>query len=469
MNGYSEVLDTIAAVSTPRGKGGIAVIRISGPQAADIAGRVFISKSGKKLTERPRSAFYGEIREPIENGSLIDTGLAVFFPGPGSFTGEDTVEISCHGGVLVTSAVLRAALNAGARQAEAGEFTRRSFASGKMSLPEAEALGLLLDAGTENQLRLSRAGLSGTLAGRCAGLRDSITGLLTDIYARIDFPEEDLGSIPDGEIADRLAQIRQETERLCGTYRTGRAVAEGIDTVICGRTNAGKSTLFNLMTGSDDAIVTDIEGTTRDILTSVVSFGGATLRLCDTAGIRGETDDKVEAIGIGRANKKIDSAELVLFLIDGSRRPDDQDTGLAQRLLNHPGQVIAVMTKTDLPKNAETDALFSRFENRVTVSARTPDGIGALERLVADMFIDGQLDIGTDPVVSSARQYTALCEALSGIDAAIDAMNSGFAHDVVSVCLEDAAAAFAGLDGRGFGAVSADVIDGIFSKFCVGK
>ena len=216
----------------------------------------------------------------------------------------------------VTILAACAVLSAGARQAEKGEFTRRAVASGKMTLAEAESLGLLIDAGTDSQLKLSRSGMNGALAGECSMLRKEITCLLTDIYARIDFPEEDLGSIPDGEVSSRIRRLLAETEKLLGSYRTGRAVAEGIDTVICGRTNTGKSTLFNRLTGSDDAIVTDTEGTTRDVLSATVSLGGVTLRLHDTAGIREKTSDDVENIGIERAIRKIRSSELVLFVID---------------------------------------------------------------------------------------------------------------------------------------------------------
>lgn len=242
MTEHNALLDTIAAVSTPRGKGGVALLRISGPDAARIGEAVFAPRGGKKLTDKPRYEFFGDILAPddAEGGAFraVDDGLAVFFKGPASFTGEDTVELCCHGGVLVTRTVLAACLAAGARQAERGEFTRRAFAAGKISLPEAEALGLLLDAGTDAQLRLSRSGMSGKLAGACAELRTELTALLTDIYARVDFPEEDLGSIPDEEVRERVAALAEKTAALAATWRTGRAIAEGIPTVICGRTNA---------------------------------------------------------------------------------------------------------------------------------------------------------------------------------------------------------------------------------------
>ena len=474
MTEHNALLDTIAAVSTPRGKGGVALLRISGPDAARIGEAVFAPRGGKKLTDKPRYEFFGDILAPdeAEGGAfrVVDDGLAVFFKGPASFTGEDTVELCCHGGVLVTRTVLAACLAAGARQAERGEFTRRAFAAGKISLPEAEALGLLLDAGTDAQLRLSRSGMSGKLAAACAGLRTELTALLTDIYARVDFPEEDLGSIPDEEVRERVAALAEKTAALAATWRTGRAIAEGIPTVICGRTNAGKSTLYNRMVGSDEAIVTDIAGTTRDVLTSTVSFGGATLLLSDTAGIRENTSDAVEAIGVDRARERIDGAELVLFLLDGSRAPDADDAELAARLCGHPGTVIALLTKADAGTVCGGAlALWEKFALREKISAKTGEGIDRLAAKISELFLDGSLDLGRDAILSSARQYEALRRTADALGEAAASLDAGFPPDVASTCLEDAAIGLSELDGRGHGAVSADVIDGIFSKFCVGK
>ena len=465
---FATDFSTIAAISTPQGKGGVALVRISGPEACAVGDRIFKRINGKSVSESPvRMALFGEIVDPIDGGR-IDTGLCTRFAAPNSFTGEDTVEICCHGGILVTRAVLGAALAAGARRAEAGEFTRRAFAAGKISLNEAEALGMLLDAGTEAQLKLSRGGMSGALSAACDGLRREITTLLEDIYARVDFPEEDLGSISDGEVISRLGELVNSAKKLAATYSTGRAVAEGIPTVICGRTNAGKSTLYNLLVGSDEAIVTDIEGTTRDILTATVSFGGATLLLSDTAGLR-ETAEEVERIGIRRAEERIDSAELVLFLIDSSREPSEDDRALAERLGSHGGRVVAVLTKSDLERNAEAVALSEKFELRVTLSVKSGEGCEELEALVSRLFIDGDLDTERDAVISSARQHDALLRVIDALGEALSSLTEGFPPDVAGVCLEDAAARLCELDGRGHGAVGADIADGIFSRFCVGK
>jgi len=476
MNEFSSLLDTIAAVSTPRGKGGVALIRISGPDASLVLDKIFVPAGTKKAADCPRKEIFGKIVRPEgadRAGEYVDSGLAVFFKGPASFTGDDTAEICCHGGTLVTAAVLEAALLAGARQAEAGEFTRRAFASGKLSLPEAEALGLLLDAKTDAQMRLSHSGMNGSLTEACGKLHEEITALLTDIYARIDFPEEDLGSIPLDEIIERTDALVQSTDKLSSTYKTGRAIAEGIKTVICGKTNVGKSTLYNMMSNSDDAIVTDIAGTTRDVLSSVVSFGGVTLNLSDTAGIRAKTGDTVEAIGIERAKKRISDAELILFLIDSSREPSADDYAIADDIrarLASGGTCIALLTKNDIEKKDEKAvALYESFGHKVAISAKTGEGREEFEKLISGLFIDGTIDITEDAVVSSARQYETLSKCREALVQALDALKEGYPTDIASVCLEDSATFLSELDGRGHGAVSADVIDGIFSKFCVGK
>lgn len=462
--------DTIAAISTPRGKGGVALIRISGADAADIGDRIFRPKNKKPMSAHTeRTAVFGDIVG--DDGASVDSGLAVLFRAPRSFTGEDTVEISCHGGVLVSAAVLGAALAAGARQAEAGEFTRRAYAAGKLTLTEAESLGMLLDARTDSQLRLARGGMSGVVSRASEELSSRISEVLGDIYARVDFPDEDLGELSTDEVIARLEDIGACAGRLAATYSTGRAIAEGIPTVICGRTNAGKSTLYNRMTGEDSAIVTAFEGTTRDILTETVSFGGVTLRLSDTAGIR-EGQDEAEKIGIDRARERIRGSELVLFLIDGSREPDADEYSLADELTARGfGRVIAILGKSDLTDgvNGAVPAaveLWSRFADRAVISAESGEGMEELANMVAGIFLDSSLSPETDAVVQNERQYAALKEARQAIDEAREALAVGFSPDVAGISLESALSSLRAIDGRG---VCAEVVDGIFAKFCVGK
>ncbi len=461
------VFDTIAAVSTPRGKGGIAVIRISGADAQAVADKVFFPKNGKRLSEQLHAVtVYGEIREPM-SGDIIDDGMAVFFRAPRSFTCEDTVEISCHGGVLVTETVLTAVFSAGARPAEAGEFTRRAFIAGRMSLSQAEALGALLEAKTHSQLVLSRSGVRGLLSERIEELYTEISDVLSSIYAKIDFPDEDLADMSRDEILAALENIKLKTEKLSATYKTGRAVNEGIKTVICGRTNAGKSSLYNRIVGREAAIVTDIEGTTRDLLEETAAFGKVTLRLCDTAGLR-ETADKVESIGVERAKQVMSEAELIFAVFDASRKPDADDLELIKELQNHSACIIPVLNKSDIAEStAMSDTLRAAgFESAVKLSAATGDGIDELVRVVDERFTDGDIDLRYDAVVADARQYAALIKSAEALGETVDELKSGYELDACCIDAERAMTHLGEINGHHTGE---DIISSIFHKFCVGK
>ena len=453
------VLDTVAAVSTPRGKGGIAVIRISGEGTAALADKVF--KSKESPVSMPRRAVLGKICRP--NGEVVDEGIAVFFAAPASFTGEDVLEISCHGGVLVTEAVLGAVLEAGARPADAGEFTARAMLSGKISLSEAEALGALLDAGTAGQMALARGGMSGKLADAVRGIYEGLALLLADVYAKIDFPDEDLMELGRDELAARLAELGEKTKALSATWQTGRAVSEGIKTVICGPVNAGKSTLYNALVGYDAAIVTDLAGTTRDIISETVPLGDVTLSLFDTAGLR-ETEDTVEKIGVQRARAALRDAELVLAVFDGSRPADEAARDLLSELQTLDATVVVVLNKQDKACLFESDLLDS-FAHVVTVSAAKGE-ISELCTLVERLYLSAEIDIRNDAVVANARQFAALSRGAEAIRIALDALSLGIPLDATCVEMERAMAAVGEVDGR---AVGEDVVSEIFSHFCVGK
>ena len=338
-----ELFDTVAAVSTPRGKGGIAVIRISGPNARDILARVF-RPLARAPQDAPRSAVFGEILGA--DGRVIDEGLATLFVAPASFTGEDVAELSCHGGILLTEQVLSATLAAGARPARAGEFTRRALMNGKMKLSAAEALGNLLEAQTAGQLTLARGGMAGHLSAKLEGAYARLSALLADAYAKIDFPDEDLNTLSREELANAFADVAEGLSTLLATYRTGHAVAEGISTVICGPVNAGKSTLYNALLGREAAIVTDVAGTTRDILCETVALGDVTLRLFDMAGLR-ETADRVEGIGVERSREAMQSAELIFAVLDASRAPDGEALAFCKMLPTLSATVVAVLNKCE--------------------------------------------------------------------------------------------------------------------------
>ncbi len=460
MNG----IDTIAAISTPRGVGGIAVIRISGGDAVSVAGRVFFTASGKTLPEVGHShACYGEIRYC---GEVIDDGIATVFFGPRSFTGEDTVEISCHGGVLVTERVLAAVLASGARAALPGEFTRRAFVAGKLTLAEAEATGELIHAKTGSQLALASPSSRSLLSERIDSIRERLLDLLARLSVRLDYPEEDLSDIDEGELLSETESLYRDVTALCETYKTARAVSVGVETVICGRPNAGKSTLYNLFLGQNAAIVTDIPGTTRDVLTSEATAGRVLLRLSDTAGIR-ESGDAVEAIGVMRARERIASSELLITVHDASVRPGDDDIFV----LSSPAPVkLAVINKTDIADAAcaERYAELATAYGAVPVLCALSEGKGfytVVEKIEA-AFTDGSLRLGHDAVIMSARQAAEADEAASSLASAASAVRSGLPVDIAVSELSLAHAALCRLDGR---EASEDVLSRVFSRFCVGK
>ncbi|MBR6709642.1 MAG: tRNA uridine-5-carboxymethylaminomethyl(34) synthesis GTPase MnmE [Clostridia bacterium] len=458
------MFDTIAAVSTPRGKGGIAVIRVSGPDVTAIAARVF---SVDLNARPPRTAVHGQILAPLPDGGyeVVDDGVAVLWRAPASFTGEDTLELSCHGGILVTQAVLEAVLAAGARPAQAGEFTRRAYLSGRIDLSQAEALGALLEAKTRSQLALSRGGMRGKLGERCAELGDMLRTVAVSCMAAIDFPDEDLRELSRTEMIDAVEQAVGGLRELASTWRTGRAVAEGIPTVLCGRANVGKSALYNRIVGREAAIVTSIAGTTRDMLTETAQLGGVTLRLADTAGLR-ETDDPVEAIGVGRAREAMEGAELILAVFDAASPLTEDDETMISSLAGLSGEKIIICNQTDRGICEETCARLREVGEVVLLSAETGVGMEALASVVAERFLDGNLSLGEDAIVSGARQYAALIRSAESAEAALSALQNGLPEDLCCVDLELALAALDDLSGR---SVSEEIVGEIFSRFCVGK
>ncbi len=458
----NDFLSTVAAVSTPRGKGGVALIRISGEEAAAVAGRCFLPKCGKSIENlTPRTAYFGDI---ISEGEIIDDGILTVFRAPHSYTGEDMVEISCHGGVLVTEQVLTAVLLAGASPAAAGEFTRRAFVNGKLTLTKAEAVGEILEAKSTAQLRIAASQRRGALSDKTDKAAKELTALVADVYAKIDYPDEDLSEIDDCEFATRANAVKNELEKLKATYRFGSAVFEGINTVICGAPNRGKSSLYNAIVNEDAAIVTSIAGTTRDILERDIPLGNIMLHLTDTAGIH-ETEDIVEKIGVERAKERLSSAELVICVLDSSKPLDESDLALFNELSKTAAPKIAILNKSDL-EGAKNSLPVGLFIKEISMSAKNGEGLNDLKAAVEELFTTEKIDIGSDAVVTSARQFSALCEALTLIDDALSAVNDGIGADIASSSLERAIAAIGELDGK---SVSENVVSEIFGRFCVGK
>ena len=463
MNNLTQV---IAAVSTPPGKGGVAIIRMSGEGAFEIAERVFFPISGRSFSEyAPRLQVYGHI---IEDGERIDDVLATRFPAPHSYTGEDTVEIGCHGGILVTRTVLEALLRAGARVAEAGEFTRRAFINGRLSLTEAEAISDLLEARSREQIRLAGDGARSRLSGRIAKIRGELVSLMSSVYARIDYPDEDLGDFSDEELLTRIYNIKEDCENLLSTYRTGRAISEGVRCVLCGKPNVGKSTIYNLLVGEEAAIVTDIPGTTRDVLERSVPLGRIMLNLRDTAGIReNEKADAVESIGIRKSREMIEKCELLFAIFDISRPFDEEDELIIRAANSVNVPKLAILNKSDISANFDTERL-SAFDAIIMASATKGEDelIRSLGDFVNRAFTDERIVIGQDAIISSARQHAALTRCLDYLRAAAESLELGFAQDAASSDIERALGAISELDGR---AVSEEIVSDIFSKFCVGK
>ncbi len=454
---------TVAAVSTPYGRGGIAVIRISGPDAIPIAEKLFVPGGASALSALDTNRMvWGRIYYKEE---AIDDGMAVVFRAPHSYTGEDTVEISCHGGIFLTQKVLESVFFCGAHPAGPGEFTKRAFLNGKLGLSQAEAIIDLIDAQSMEGVRLAGAGARGMLKRAADEIYVLLRDAVSSTYAFIDFPDEDLTDLSPEELLARIGQAKEKLSALAKSYTVGKAVNEGIRCAIVGKPNTGKSSLLNCLMGEDRAIVTDIAGTTRDVLEETVSIGRILLRLADTAGIHG-TDDVVERLGVERSLRALGDAELVLAVFDGSEALGEEDFALAAHLRGVTCPIIAIVNKSDAGLSADVDALGVPFAETVTVSAARGDGIDELRAAIEGLFLAGQIDYSTDAVVSNARQYAAVCTAAEHVGRAEEALQNGFTQDIAGMDLELALSALAEVDGR---AVTGDVVDTIFHNFCVGK
>ena len=453
---------TVSALSTPPGKGGVALIRTSGVDAIRIVDACFRAKNGISLQSAPsRTAIYGNF---LFEGECVDDVLVTVFRAPHSYTGEDMVEITSHGSMLIVKVILSALFKEGAVSAERGEFTKRAFLAGKLGLSEAEAIGELLDAKSTSQLKLFEKDSRSKLSRKLGAIYDALCALVSTVYAKIDYPDEDLADLSEEEILERANEIIQDCRTLCATYATGKAIAEGIPTVLLGKPNTGKSSLYNLLCGKDAAIVTEIAGTTRDVLEAGVSCGKTFLRLYDTAGVR-ETQDPIEKIGVLKSREAAEQAELILALFDASQPWDQEDEALLTFIDTLKGEKIAILNKTDLGVEMDVSHVASRFPHILSVSVKKED-IGNLPACIDSLFIDEKIRVGEDAILSSARQYAAMKKTLGFMESACAALKAGCAVDAAVSDLELALGALAETDGR---AVSDDIVSRIFTKFCVGK
>ena len=451
---------TIAAISTAQGEGGIGVIRISGDDAFRVADRIFKSVSGKKLSDmKGYTAAFGKV---CSNGEEIDEAVALVFRAPHSYTGENVVELSCHGGIFITKQVLRAVLDSGAVPAQAGEFTKRAFLNGKIDLTEAESVMDIISAKSKSAARAALFVKDGALRRKIDTVKDNLLALTAHLSAWADYPEEDIAEVSDEEIFDTCKSSEKTLEGLLSTYDSGQAVMQGIDTVIAGRPNVGKSTLMNLLSGYEKSIVTDIPGTTRDIVEDTVVLGDVILRLSDTAGLR-NTDDTVEKIGVDRAKKRLEQCGLLLAVFDNSSELTEDDISLIESARNVP--TIAIINKTDLEQRLNIDYIAENIENIVYISAKNGEGRQELVTMVEKLAGTASLN-PSEGILSNERQRQAAANALSSVKEAFAALESGFTYDAVTVSLEDAISSLLELTGE---RTSDEVIDRVFHNFCVGK
>lgn len=453
-------MSTIAAISTAQGQGGIGVIRVSGEQAFTIVDKIFKSVSGKKIMDiKGYTALFGHI---YNNEEVLDEAVVLKYVAPKSFTGENVVEIYCHGGMYITKEVLNAVIMAGASLAEPGEFTKRAYLNGKMDLTEAESVMDIISAKSKSAARAALFVKDGALFKKSQQVKQLLLDKAAHLSAWADYPEEDIPEVSEDSIMEAIEESISILEKLLSTYDMGQVVKEGIDTVIAGRPNAGKSTLMNLLVGREKSIVTNIAGTTRDVVEDTVLVGNVMLKLSDTAGIR-DTDNEIEKIGVQKTFDKINGAGLVIALFDNNEELNSEDIDLINKIKDIP--CIAVINKIDLEDKVDKKYITDNIENVVYISAKQQDNIDELKNMIEKIAGTEDFDPSAG-IIANERQRNAIRNAVNSLYEAKESLAMGMTMDAITVSLQETIDYLLELTGEKAGE---EIVDSVFHNFCVGK
>ena len=455
--------DTIAAIATAPGEGGIGIIRISGADSISIASSIFKPFYKENLLDYPnRSLVYGNI---VDSDRVIDEVLIARMEGPNSYTAEDVVEINCHGGFISVKKILELVLKKGARLADPGEFTKRAFLNGRIDLSQAEAVIDIINAKTDQSHDIAQTQLEGALSQKVRSLRNMITEVLAQVEVAIDYPEEDIEFITYKELTDKTSQIQKEVVKMYETSDTGKILREGLKTAILGKPNVGKSSLMNWILGENRAIVTEIAGTTRDVIEEFVNIKGIPLKIVDTAGIR-ETDDIVEKIGVEKSRDHMKSSDLVLVVLDSSRELEEDDLEILDAI--SPQKTLVLINKIDLESRLDMDKVkeYIAEENIIHISAMENKGLESIHDKIEAMVYEGRVSNKGDVMITNTRHKDAIYKAMNSINDAIKGLEDHMSYDFIGVDLKDAWDSLGFINGD---TVTEDLLDTIFKNFCIGK
>ena len=455
--------DTIAAIATAPGEGGIGIIRISGPKSLEVAEEIFFSMSGKKISEYPaRTLIFGNIKD---GDKKIDEVLVAYMKGPNSYTAEDVIEINCHGGFISVKRILELVLSKDVRLAEAGEFTKRAFLNGRIDLSQAEAVIDVINAKTDKAHEVAENQLDGSLSNRIREFREKVTELLAQVEVAIDYPEEDIEFIAYTTLEEKTRELNKDIKKLYETSESGKIFREGLKTVIVGKPNVGKSSLLNSILGENRAIVTDIPGTTRDVIEEFVNIKGIPLKIVDTAGIR-ETDDVVEKIGVEKSMASFDTADLIIMVVDSSSELSEEDREILEKVQGK--ETILLLNKTDLPQVIDEEEVkkYVNEENIIKISALHNEGIEDVHDRIEAMVYKGDIKSSSNVIITNSRHKDALYRAMKSSEDAMRAIEDRMPLDFVEVDLKNIWDYLGYINGD---TVSEDLLDNIFHNFCIGK